>query len=70
MIPGFHPCHISDRILHSGGEDAVLPEERNVKNWGPNQRMPEFNPVEGKRNPVLHGGSNEGGHDSEGKSKT
>lgn len=54
----------------SGGADAIKPEDRNVKNWGPNQRTPEFNTHEGKRNPVLHGGSNEGGHDAKGKSKT
>lgn len=53
-----------------GGEDGITPEERNVKNWGPNQRTPEFNPLEGKRRPVHDGGSNEGGFDSKGQSKT
>lgn len=53
-----------------GGEDAITPEERNVKNWGPNQRTPEFNEPEGHRQPVLDGGSHEGGRGSDGKSKT
>ncbi|PWN38939.1 hypothetical protein IE81DRAFT_327017 [Ceraceosorus guamensis] len=53
-----------------GGSDAIRPEERNVKNWGPNQRTPEFNELEGKRRPVLDGGSNEGGLGPDGKSRT
>lgn len=48
----------------------MTPEERNTKNWGPNQKMPEFNELEGKRNPIRDGGSNEGGHDAQGRSKT
>ncbi|UZJ53488.1 hypothetical protein CBS101457_002808 [Exobasidium rhododendri] len=54
----------------TGGSNAVTPEERNVKGWGPNSKSAEFNPTEGKRKPVLDGGSNEGGFDSKGNSKT
>ncbi|KAK0530303.1 hypothetical protein OC834_002986 [Tilletia horrida] len=56
--------------LPEGGEDAITPEERSMKAWGPNQRTPEYNTEEGRRNPVLHGGSNEGGFGADGKSKT
>jgi hypothetical protein len=64
------PLTLFSFLIRSGGEGAVTPEEKNVKNWGPNARSPELNPSEGKRNPVLHGGSNEGGFDSKGNSKT
>ncbi|KAK0549984.1 hypothetical protein OC846_002601 [Tilletia horrida] len=56
--------------LPGAGEDAVTPEERSTKVWSTNQRPPDYNPEEGRRNPILHGGSNEGGFDSDGKSKT
>jgi len=52
------------------GSDAITPEDRSQKNWGPNNRPQQFNRHEGKRNPVHHGGSNEGGFDKKGKSKT
>ncbi|PWN18177.1 hypothetical protein BCV69DRAFT_285477 [Microstroma glucosiphilum] len=54
-----------------GGSDAITPTERTQKVWGPNSRTPEFNEYEGKRNPVLDGGSHEGGLREDGKgSKT
>lgn len=53
------------------GSDAVGPEERTQKVWGPNARASEHNRLEGRRNPVLDGGSHEGGLREDGKgSKT
>lgn len=57
-------------INRSAGQDAISVDERNVKNWATNQRSPEFNEEEGKRRPIIDGGSNEGGFDDSGKSKT
>ncbi|CAD6897338.1 unnamed protein product [Tilletia controversa] len=53
-----------------GGQDAVTVEERSTKVWGTNQRPADFNQDEGRQNPILHGGSNQGGFDKDGKSKT
>ncbi len=43
------------------GSDAIHPEDRSQKNWGPNSRTQQYNEPEGKRRPLVHGGSNEGG---------
>ncbi|CAD6904521.1 unnamed protein product [Tilletia controversa] len=56
--------------LPEGGEDAVTPEQRSQQTWAGSSRPADFNQEEGRRNPILHGGLNEGGFDADGKSKT
>ena len=53
-----------------GGVDAIKPEDRTQKTWGMNARSAQFNEEEGKRMPIHHGGSNEGGLEPDGKSRT
>lgn len=55
-----------------GGADAIHPEDRSQNTWGSNSRSAQFNPEEGKRQPLQHGGSNEGGFQDQpgGKSRT
>lgn len=65
--PGVHEMAEGGKLA---GQDAISVGDRNVKNWATNQRTPEFNEEEGKRRPILDGGSNEGGFDESGKSKT
>lgn len=43
------------------GVDAIHPEDRTQNSWGANARSAQFNPDEGKRQPLHHGGSHEGG---------
>ena len=65
------PLPIVCLAINRGGSDAITPPERSQKNWGPNSRTPEFNEHEGKRRPVIDGGSHEGGLREDGKgSKT
>ena len=54
------------------GADAIHPEDRSQKVWGANTRSAQFNPDEGKRQPLHHGGSHEGGFKGQpdGKSRT
>lgn len=44
-------------LYNRGGADSVGPVDRVTKVWANNARMPEFNPEEGRRNPVLDGES-------------
>lgn len=55
-----------------GGVDAIHPETRTQNSWGANARSAQFNPEEGKRQPLRHGGSNQGGFKGQpdGKSRT
>lgn len=55
-----------------GGADAIHPEDRSQQTWGSNARSAQFNPDEGKRQPLHHGGSHEGGFKGQpdGKSRT
>ncbi|GAC97369.1 transketolase [Pseudozyma hubeiensis SY62] len=55
-----------------GGVDAIHPEDRTQNSWGANARSAQFNPEEGKRQPLQHGGSHEGGFKGQpgGKSRT
>ncbi|EPQ27894.1 uncharacterized protein PFL1_04638 [Pseudozyma flocculosa PF-1] len=68
------PPHPDVHGLATGAEkegvDSILPEDRSQKTWGMNARSAQFNETEGKRNPVLHGGSNEGGFKGDGSSRT
>jgi len=66
----YHMLTNTSLLTCSGGEGAEKPEDRNVKGWGPNNLSSQFSQHEGRRNPVLDGGSHEGGHDSKGNSKT
>ncbi|SJX66579.1 uncharacterized protein SRS1_16801 [Sporisorium reilianum f. sp. reilianum] len=54
------------------GVDAIHPEDRTQNSWGANARSAQFNPEEGKRQPLHHGGSHEGGFKGQpdGKSRT
>lgn len=52
------------------GQDAIHPEDRSQSTWGANARSAQFNPDEGKRQPLHHGGSHEGGFEDNGKSRT
>lgn len=54
------------------GVDAIHPEDRTQNSWGANARSAQFNPEEGKRQPLHHGGSHDGGFKGqpEGKSRT
>ena len=51
------------------GADAIHPEDRSQKTWGANARSAQFNPDEGKRQPLHHGGSHEGGFKGQPKTK-
>ncbi|CAO1620977.1 unnamed protein product [Parajaminaea phylloscopi] len=54
-----------------GGSGAVSPQDRTQKTWGANATPAEFNRSEGRRKPILDGGSHEGGLREDGKgSKT
>lgn len=52
------------------GNDAIHPEERSQKNWGASARSAQFNPEEGKRQPLRDGGSHEGGFKGQPKGKS
>lgn len=51
------------------GADAIHPEDRSQKTWGMNARSAQFNPDEGKRQPLRDGGSHEGGFKGQPKNK-
>lgn len=54
------------------GVDAIHSEDRTQNSWGANARSAQFNPQEGERQPLYHGGSHEGGFKGQpdGKSRT
>jgi hypothetical protein len=67
--PGIHTM-AAGANQPGAGADATHPQQRSQKVWAANARPADFNPVEGKRHPLRDGGSNQGGFDSHGKSRT